>query len=106
MRTRIYRHLQSLELGFFHDQQTGQLMSRATVDLQVVRFFLGYGLIFMIQSAFTILISGAIMIYLEPALALAVLFTMPFIVYSAARYGKLARPAVHGGAAAAGRVVG
>lgn len=94
MRTRIYRHLQSLELGFFHDQQTGQLMSRATVDLQVVRFFLGYGLIFMIQSAFTILISGAIMIYLEPALALAVLFTMPFIVYSAARYGKLARPAV------------
>lgn len=94
MRTRIYRHLQDLEIGFFHDQQTGQLMSRATVDLQVVRFFLGYGLIFMIQSAFTIVISGAIMVYLEPALGLMVLATMPFIVYSAARYGKLARPAV------------
>ena len=38
---------QSLELAFFDSQQTGQLMSRATVDLQAVRFFLGYGLIFI-----------------------------------------------------------
>ena len=44
LRNRMYRHLQSLELGFFDSQQTGQLMSRSTVDLQAVRFFLGYGL--------------------------------------------------------------
>ena len=34
LRNRMYAHLQSLELGFFARQQTGQLMSRATVDLQ------------------------------------------------------------------------
>src|SRR5215218_7027828 len=50
LRNRMYEHLQSLELGFFDRQQTGQLMSRATVDLQSVRFFLGYGLVFMLQS--------------------------------------------------------
>jgi ATP-binding cassette subfamily B protein len=94
LRRKIYNHLQDLEIGFFHDQQTGQLMSRATVDLQVVRFFLGYGLIFMIQSAFTIVISGAIMLYLQWDLGLMVLATMPFIVLAAARYGKRARPAV------------
>ncbi|MGH2907347.1 MAG: ABC transporter ATP-binding protein, partial [Solirubrobacterales bacterium] len=94
MRSRIYSHLQDLEIGFFHDQQTGQLMSRATVDLQVVRFFLGYGLIFMIQSAFTILISAAVMLYLQPDLALIILATMPFIVFSAAHYGRKSRPAV------------
>ena len=44
LRQTLYDHLQSLELGFFDRQQTGQLMSRATVDLQAVRFFLGYGL--------------------------------------------------------------
>ena len=33
LRNRMYTHLQSLELGFFDSQQTGQLMSRATVDL-------------------------------------------------------------------------
>src|SRR3954468_24872599 len=39
LRNRLYRHLQSLELAFFDEQQTGQLMSRSTVDLQSVRFF-------------------------------------------------------------------
>jgi len=34
LRNRMYRHLQSLELEFFDGQQTGQLMSRSTVDLQ------------------------------------------------------------------------
>src|SRR5919204_4365095 len=47
LRNRMYAHLQALELGFFDRQQVGQLMSRATVDLQSVRFFLGYGLIFI-----------------------------------------------------------
>src|SRR5687768_16351702 len=39
LRNRMYAHLQELELAFFDLQQTGQLMSRATVDLQSVRFF-------------------------------------------------------------------
>ena len=54
LRERVYRQLQALELGFFDSQQTGQLMSRATVDLQSIRFFLGYGLIFLTQNALTI----------------------------------------------------
>ena len=58
LRNRMYEHLQSLELGFFDRQQTGQLMSRATVDLQAVRFFLGYGLIFIVQSALTIVLAA------------------------------------------------
>ena len=36
LRNRMYQHLQSLELAFFDAQQTGQLMSRSTVDLQSV----------------------------------------------------------------------
>ena len=59
LRNRMYGQLQALELGFFDRQQTGQLMSRATVDLQAVRFFLGYGLVFILQSALTILLAGA-----------------------------------------------
>ena len=50
LRERLYSQLQRLELGFFDHQQTGQLMSRATVDLHAVRFFLGYGLVFILQS--------------------------------------------------------
>src|SRR5215210_9177638 len=69
LRNRLYSHLQSLELGFFDSQQTGQLMSRATVDLQSVRFFLGYGLVFILQSLVTILVAAGVMIAVDPFLA-------------------------------------
>ena len=68
LRKLLYGHLQELELGFFDRQQTGQLMSRATVDLQAVRFFLGYGLVFILQSILTIVLAGIVMIVIEPRL--------------------------------------
>ena len=83
LRNRMYQHLQSLELAFFDGQQTGQLMSRATVDLQAVRFFLGYGLIFLVQSAITILIAAAVMFALDPRLAAVALAPTPFVVWIA-----------------------
>jgi ABC-type multidrug transport system fused ATPase/permease subunit len=93
LRNRVYSHLQSLELGFFDEQQTGQLMSRSTVDLQSVRFFLGYGLIFMAQSALTILIAAAVMVAVNPLLAAVTLAPTPFVVWVAFRYGRRNRPA-------------
>src|SRR5437763_14876007 len=94
LRNRMYAHLQSLELAFFDRQQTGQLMSRATVDLQSVRFFLGYGLIFIAQSALSILLAAAAMFALQPGLAALALFPVPFVVLIAQRYGKRSRPAL------------
>src|SRR5689334_825118 len=82
LRNTMYRHLQSLELAFFDQQQTGQLMSRATVDLQAVRFFLGYGLIFILQSALTIVIASGVMLVLDPGLALIALAPMPFVIWT------------------------
>src|SRR5688572_3493897 len=93
LRNRMYQHLQSLELAFFDGQQTGQLMSRATVDLQSVRFFLGYGLIFLLQSAVTILIAAGVMIALDPRLAAVALAPTPFVIWIAFRYGQRNRPA-------------
>jgi ABC-type multidrug transport system fused ATPase/permease subunit len=93
LRNRMYEHLHSLELGFFDSQQTGQLMSRATVDLQSVRFFLGYGLIFILQSAITIVIASGVMIWVDPVLAAVSLAPMPFVIWVAFRYGRRNRPA-------------
>ena len=62
---------------FFDSQQTGQLMSRATVDLQSIRFFLGYGLIWVSQSALTILFAAAVMFLLDPLLAVLALAPVP-----------------------------
>jgi ABC-type multidrug transport system fused ATPase/permease subunit len=94
LRARLYEQLQRLELGFFDTQQTGQLMSRVTVDLQAVRFFLGYGLIFIGQSLLTIALAGVAMFLLRPELAALALAPVPFVVVIAYRYGHRSRPAL------------
>jgi len=93
LRQTFYAHLQRLELGFFDSQQTGQLMSRATVDLQSIRFFLGYGLIFITQTLLTIVLASAVMFWMNPWLALIALAPAPLVVYVASRYNRVSRPA-------------
>ncbi len=93
LRQTFYEHLQRLELGFFDSQQTGQLMSRATVDLQSIRFFLGYGLIWVSQSALTILFAATAMFIYDPLLAALALAPVPVLVATATRYSRRNRPA-------------
>src|SRR5947208_463057 len=94
LRNRLYAHLQSLELGFFDRQQVGQLMSRATVDLQSIRFFLGYGLVFIVQNLLTILLAAVAMVIVKPTLAAITLAPVPLVILAAARYGRYSRPAL------------
>lgn len=93
LRNLIYERLQALELAYFDGQQTGQLMSRATVDLQSVRFFLGYGLVFILQSALMIVLAAGVMLALEPSLAAVALAPAPAVVWASFRYGRRNRPA-------------
>jgi ATP-binding cassette subfamily B protein len=94
LRNRLYGQLQRLELSFFDMQQTGQLMSRATVDLQAVRFYLGYGLIFIGQSVLTIALAGVAMFLIRPELAALSLAPVPVVVLVARSYGRRSRPAL------------
>ena len=93
LRQTFYEHLQKLELGFFDTQQTGQLMSRATVDLQSIRFFLGYGLIWVSQSFLTIAFAAVAMFVIDPFLAALALAPVPFLIATATRYSRRNRPA-------------
>jgi ABC-type multidrug transport system fused ATPase/permease subunit len=94
LRQMFYAHLQKLELGFFDSQQTGQLMSRATVDLSAIRFFLGYGLVFITQNLLTIVLASTVMFIINPLLAALALIPAPFVVWIASRYNRISRPAV------------
>jgi len=94
LRQKIYAHLMRLELGFFDTQQTGQLMSRATVDLGAIRFFLGYGLIFFSQSLLTVFLAGAVMFFINPWLTVIALLPAPLVVLTAVRYSRQSRPAM------------
>jgi ABC-type multidrug transport system fused ATPase/permease subunit len=92
MRQAVYAKLVRLSFGFYDRHQTGQLMSRATVDLQGVRFFLGYGLIFFFQHTFTILGVGIVVFALSWKLALISLAIAPVLVAVAYRYSHVSHP--------------
>jgi ATP-binding cassette subfamily B protein len=92
MRSGLYAQLVRLSFGFYDRHQTGQLMSRATVDLQGVRFFLGYGLIFFFQNALTVVSVTVVLFFFEWKLALLVLAVTPALVVLAYRYSHVAHP--------------
>jgi ATP-binding cassette subfamily B protein len=92
MRQGLYAHLVRLSFGFYDRHQTGQLMSRATVDLQGVRFFLGYGLIFFFQNAITVLSVTLVLLVFEWKLALIALAITPVLVVVAYRYSHVTHP--------------
>jgi len=92
LRNRMYAHLQRLSHRFFDRHQTGQLMSRATVDLQAVRFFLGYGLIFFAQHLITVLIVIVALLIISPVLAAVAMAITPVLAYVAYRYSRVSHP--------------
>jgi ABC-type multidrug transport system fused ATPase/permease subunit len=92
LRNALYGHLLKLSWGFYDRHQTGQLMSRATVDLQGVRFFLGYGLIFFSQHVLTIVAVTAIVFVIDWQLALIALAITPVLVAIAYVYSTKSHP--------------
>jgi ABC-type multidrug transport system fused ATPase/permease subunit len=92
LRDELYSHFLRLSFGFYDRSQTGQLMSRATIDLQSVRFFLGYGLIFFAQHVVTVLVVTAVLLVYSWQLALVALAITPAIVLIAYRYSHVSHP--------------
>jgi ABC-type multidrug transport system fused ATPase/permease subunit len=92
LRDELYSRFLRLSFGFYDRSQTGQLMSRATIDLQSVRFFLGYGLIFFAQHVVTVLVVTAVLFVYSWQLALIALAITPAIVLTAYRYSRVSHP--------------
>jgi len=92
IRNGLYSHLVRLSFGFFDRHQTGQLMSRATVDLQGVRFFLGYGLIFFFQNVLTVVSVTGVLFFFQWKLALIAVAITPVLVVLAYRYSHVSHP--------------
>jgi ABC-type multidrug transport system fused ATPase/permease subunit len=92
MRNAMYAKFLRLSFGYFDRNQTGQLMSRATVDLQAVRFFLGYGLVFFFQHVFTVLSVGILLFLTSWKLALIVLALTPAMIALAYVYSRVSHP--------------
>ena len=88
LRNALFRHIQHLSQAFFHRTQSGDIMARATNDLNYVRDFIGPGImgtVDMIRIPFTL----AMMLYLSVRLTLISLIPLPalsILVYLFIRY--------------------
>ncbi|MEU6275548.1 ABC transporter ATP-binding protein [Streptomyces populi] len=97
MRADLYRHLQRLPVAFHDRWASGQLLSRATTDLMLVRMFLAFPLTFLLVNAVTILAGIAIMLAQQWTLGLVLLApAVPVMVvcwFFERRYSQVARRA-------------
>ncbi len=81
IRNALYDHLQKLSFAYHDKAQTGQLMSRATVDIEAVRMFLAMGFLSIIQVALLTVGIAFVMIAANWSLALMTLAFFPFIAW-------------------------
>ncbi len=92
LRDRMYQKLQSLDLGFFHDKQTGDLMSRVVNDTRDFELLYAHMIPDMITNIMTFAGVLAILLSINWKLALITCFPIPLILISGVIFAKKVRP--------------
>src|SRR5205823_5987231 len=81
MRSDFYAHLQALQVSFHDDWQSGQLLSRCVGDINTIRRFIGFGLVFMLVMVATFAAVLVMLVRLDPLLALVTaLAAIPVVI--------------------------
>ncbi|MDD4875668.1 MAG: ABC transporter ATP-binding protein [Dehalococcoidales bacterium] len=92
IRNKLYEHLQRLSFAFHDQAQTGQLMSRATTDVEAIRMFVGRGLLGLIQMFILFIGISYILVSINWQLALLTLAFLPFVGWRAISNSRHIRP--------------
>jgi ABC-type multidrug transport system fused ATPase/permease subunit len=87
IRNTMYDHLQRLPFSFYDKSQTGQLIARATGDIDTLRRFYSFGMINFISSILMFFAVLIICLSKNWALAILALATMPILGYTGIRFG-------------------
>lgn len=92
LRKALFEKMLSMHHGFYDKASTGELVSRATNDLRVVRSFVGWGVFQLFISLLTLVVVSAALLYLNTPLALTVLSPMPLLAFAAWRFAAKVHP--------------
>lgn len=92
MRVRVYTHMQKLSLRYYHDKQTGQLMSRASNDVSLLELLIAHATPDLIVNVLILVGVAAIMFSINSTLALLSLVTVPFIIIAITKFAKKVQP--------------
>ena len=92
LRNRLYDHLQTLSFSFHDEAETGQLMSRLTVDIEAVRNFIPLGLLRGLLALVTFGAVTIILFRLDWHLALITMICVPILILLSVQVGRRLRP--------------
>ncbi len=92
LRSRLYNKLQSLDIGFFHDKQTGDLMSRVVNDTRDFELLYAHMIPDIITNLVTFVGVLVILLTINPKLALITCAPIPLILISGVIFAKVVRP--------------
>ncbi len=95
LRDRFFAHLQRLHFAYHDRTQTGQLMSRGNTDLQQMQAFI-IMVPLTISNAFIVVAVAAVLVAMDPVLAVLALGSLPLVNVLAVRFGRRLQPAVAG----------
>ncbi len=92
LRNTLYRHLQNLDFPFHDEAETGQLMSRLTVDIEAVRNFFPLGLLRALLAVIYFAAITVILFTIDWQLALVTMICVPILIFLAVQVGSRLRP--------------
>ena len=92
LRTILYSHLQKLSLSFYHDKQTGQLMSRVVNDTAVLEQLVAHSIPDLVTNILIFVGVSILLLFINVQLTLLTLIPIPFIFVLAWIFAKKIRP--------------
>jgi ABC-type multidrug transport system fused ATPase/permease subunit len=92
IRNDVFASLQSQSFAFYDRTRTGQLLSKVTTDIDRIRMFLNWQLMFLVNSTIILVVALYTMLSLNVSLTLLLLITMPFLFLAFYLFGKKIRP--------------
>lgn len=91
LRNSLYGHLHKLSLSFFHASRTGQIMSRITSDVRIIRGSISTGFLAAFRDTLNVLVLGGFVLWINWRLALVAFIVIPFITFVVAKIGRRLR---------------
>ncbi|GAB4579500.1 MAG: ABC transporter ATP-binding protein [Anaerolineales bacterium] len=92
LRNEIQNKLNSLSFSFHDQTEAGQILSRSIQDVERIRFLTGRAVLRLVEGAFLLLATAAILFWMNASLALMVILTLPLLLHRAITFGKVFRP--------------
>ena len=88
LRRRLFGHLVTLDAGFFGTYRIGDLMARATNDLNAVRMMLGPGIMYTLETGLTFVLVAGILFWVDWRLTLVALAPAPLVSFAVIFFGQ------------------